>query len=149
MAILWSFVALLAGLGAGALSMRWHVQRTREIAEQEDSRDTQIRELLAALKIARADLARAREEAAATSAGADETSRRLAELDEAVARSHTEHNETRELLDREIVEKSRLQEELHQLRRECEALKTRAQELELELQAAGSAELLDPALQVG
>ena len=56
MAILWSLGALLVGIVSGTIGMRWHVERSREIAEQEDTRDTQIRELLAALKLARADL---------------------------------------------------------------------------------------------
>ena len=146
MAILWSMLALVFGLGAGALGMRWHVERTREIAEQEDTRDTQIRELLAALKVAREDLAKTREQAASATVTADQTHQRIEELEQQLAEAHRLHEDTRELLNEEIAEKTTLQEELIQIRRECEALRTRVQELELEAQASEAGDLLDPML---
>ena len=146
MAILWSMLALVFGLGAGALGMRWHVERTREIAAQEDTRDTQIRELLAALKLARGDLAKTREQAASATVTADQTHQRIEELEQQLAEAHQLHENTRELLNEEIAEKTVLQEELIQLRRECEALRTRVQELELEAQASEAGDLLDPML---
>jgi len=148
------FVLLIAGGCAisafgGAWFARWRMQRAEVIAEREDLRDTQIRELLAEIKVlgkdakgAEAAGAEAAERIAVLEAEAEDLRGRLDAANQTADKSET-------MLRDEVDEKSRLREELIQLRREKDALETRTQELELELRmTSDGAQLLDPALQM-
>lgn len=152
MSILFVLLALLGcviSALAGAWFARWHMRRTEIIAESEDIRDTQIRELLAEVKVSNKDARRAAAESgeagervAALEAEAEDLRGRLNAAHETAANSEN-------MLRDEVDEKTRLREELIKLRREKGTLETRAQELELELRmASDGAQLLDPALQM-
>ena len=152
MSILFVMLALLgcvvSALG-GAWIARWRMRRAETIAESEDIRDTQIRELLAEVKVSNRDAKRvaaesreAGERIAALEAETDDLRGRLGAAQETADKSEN-------MLRDEVDEKTRLREELIKLRREKDSLETRAQELELELRMAGDgAQLLDPALQM-
>lgn len=134
---------------AGAWFSRWRIRRAEVIAESEDIRDTQIRELLAEVKVLSKDAkgaetagAEAAERIAALEAQAEDLRSRL-------DAAHQTADNSESMLRDEVDEKTRLREELIALRREKDALETRTQELELELRmASDGAQLLDPALQM-
>ncbi len=142
-------VACAVAAAAGALIMRGVIRRRQEIADREDSRDTQIRELLAALKVARADAKRAREEAAATTSVMAQSKTEFETTQQALEATRQQHQETRQLLQVEIDQKSALRDQLEAMRRECETFKNRVQELELELSVSQAEDLLDPKKQLG
>jgi chromosome segregation ATPase len=133
----------------GAWFARWRMRRAEVVAESEDIRDTQIRELLAEVKVlgkaakgAEAAGAEAAEKIAALEAQIDDLRCRLD------AAQKTADNSEKLLRD-EVDEKARLREDLIRARREKDALETRTQELELELRmASDGSQLLDPALQM-
>lgn len=151
MSILWILSCLAfgaTGVLAGVAGARWQAHRRRQVAESEDTRDTQIRELLAALKLARSDVQRAREagEAAAEAGAAANAS--SATLESELAETRAQLQNTQQLLQGEIDRRTSQQEELLRLSRTNENLKQRIQELELELHVSHSADMLDPELQV-
>ncbi|HHQ13440.1 MAG TPA: hypothetical protein ENK16_00275 [Chromatiales bacterium] len=142
-------VACALSAGIGALVMRGMIRRRQEIADREDSRDTQIRELLAALKVARTDAKRAREQAAETTSVMAQSKTEFETTRQALEAAQQQHEETRQLLQSEIDQKSALRDQLEAMRRECETFKSRAQELELELSVSQTKDLLDPKKQLG
>jgi hypothetical protein len=133
----------------GAWFARWRIRRAEKIADSEDIRDTQIRDLLAEVKLRS-------EDAKSAAAEAGEKAERIAALEKEAEglrsrldAAHETADNSENMLRDEVSEKTRLREELVRLRREKDALETRTQELELELRMAGNgAQLLDPALQM-
>ncbi len=148
MTVLWSILAALLGCASGAALMRWRHQRGREVAEREDSRDTQIRELLAALKVARDDAARGKAALEAAAADAAAREEQLAELQSRLDAAIRAEADCRALLEQESSAQARAQEQLLAQRRETERLAGRVQELELEISVAQTTDLLDPGLQL-
>jgi chromosome segregation ATPase len=152
MSILFVLLALsgcMMSAFGGAWFTRWRMQRAETIAESEDIRDTQIRELLAEVKVRSKDAKRAEAEAR-------EVGERIAALEAEVEdlrgrldAAHETADNSENMLRDEVDEKTQLRDELIKLRREKDHLETRAQELELELRmASDGAQLLDPTLQM-
>ncbi len=152
MSILFVLLALCALAGAaagGAWLTRWRIRRRQEIADSEDLRDTQIRELLAEVKVRSQDAVRAKQ--AAEEAGAENQAlqAKIEDLSGQLEAARELAGKSESMLKDEINEKTELRESLHKQRRENDGLATRAQELELELRMSTSgAQLLDPALQM-
>ncbi len=105
--------------------------RTRE-ARDEDPRDQEIRELGAALSIARKELASTSEDKDARSTQAAELTSKLEHTSSSLANIQQKFNATKEHLNREIEAKQELNEELAHLRRDLEQSQTRVTDLEIQ-----------------
>ena len=152
MSILFVLLALAACAGSalgGAWFARWRIRRAEKIAESEDIRDTQIRELLAEVKVSNKEAKRAAAEATESAERIAALETETEELRGRLDSAHETADNSENMLRDEVNEKTRLREELLKLRREKDNLETRVQELELELRMANDgAQLLDPALQM-
>jgi len=151
MSIVWFLFALAACAAAafaGIRYTRWQVARERVIAEYEDPRDTQIRELLAEGKVLRKKLAGT--QAAAEKAGEELalTATRAKDLQTAMDRARKEFKTSQGMLHDHLGERTDMESQLDQLRRENDGLKARVQELEMELRLGNEPDLLDPSAQV-
>lgn len=134
---------------SGAALARWRIRRAETIAESEDIRDTQIRELLAEVKVSNQNAKRAAAEASDAGERIAALESQLEEFRGRLEAAHETADKSEAMLRDEVNEKTQLREELIKLRREKDNLETRAQELELELRmASDGAQLLDPALQM-
>lgn len=147
MSILFSilaFFACVATAACGAWGMRWHMEKTREVPEKEDPRDTQIRDLLAQVRMAKNDMVRSR-----TIAEDAEEHLKLAHerIDELFARSAklSARAESAES-DLQAAHSARdlLRDKLSAATQQLDTLKQRNQELELELSVAQDADMLEP-----
>ncbi len=141
MSILWFMLtALLCGaaFAGGGFGMRWYTERNREIAEREDPRDTQIRDLQTSLKVARDDAMRSKAAAQADREHLDLAHERISELLEQVDGARQQYDTCKEILKREIGNKNQIRAELESQRQEFKSLADRAQEMELELSVAHS-----------
>lgn len=148
MSILWFILTLLlcgVSVAGGGFGMRWYLERNREVAEREDPRDTEIRELQASLKVARADATRSRTAAQADRDHLDLAHDRITELLGQLGGARQQYDTCKEVLKREIGRKNDLRAELEATRQELKALAERAQEMELELSVAGSIATIEDA----
>lgn len=148
MSILWFILTLLlcgVSVAGGGFGMRWYLERNREIAEREDPRDTEIRELQTSLKVARADATRSRTAAQTDREHLDLAHERITELLEQLGGARQQYDTCKEVLKREIGRKNDLRAELEATRQELKALAERAQEMELELSVAGSITTIEDA----
>jgi chromosome segregation ATPase len=151
MSILWFLFALAACAGgafAGMRYTRWQVARERVIAEYEDPRDTEIRELLAEGKVLRKKLADTQAAAEKASEELALSATRAKDLEAAMARSQKEFKTSQGMLHDHLGGRTDMESQLDQLRRENDGLKARAQELEMELRLGKEPDLLDPSAQV-
>ncbi len=139
-----AFLACVATAAAGAWGMRWHIEKTREVPNQEDPRDSQIRDLLAQVRMAKNDMVRSR-----TIAEDAEEHLKLAHerIDELLARSAklSERAQSAEA-DLKSVHSAMdlLRDKLSVATQQLDTLKQRNQELELELSVAQDADMLEP-----
>lgn len=130
---------LCAGcLGGWKGALYWD-RRTRD-ARDEDPRDQEIRELNAALSIARKDLANTSEVKDAQSSEAAELASKLDHTSSSLADIKQKFTATKETLNREIEARQELNEEITQLRRDLEQSRARVTELEVQsrVQESGS-----------
>lgn len=150
MLIVWIVLALtacvLSGVGT-ALFMRARFQRERLVAEIEDPRDSHIRELLAAVKVARESTARATARQDESSEELTQAHDRIRVLEKTAANALNDVTTLQGRMESLLGERNQLEEALAGMRRENEGLRNRAQELEVELSMGGSPDLLDPGLQ--
>ena len=140
--------ACVAAAGAGAWGMRFHINRSREIAEREDPRDTQIRDLQATLKLTRDDASKSLEVTGEHEDHLDLAHERIHELMEKNNTLLQQFESCNTTLQQEIAQKSDVITKLSAAERQCENLKERLQEAEMELSSQqSSGDLLDPAMQ--
>ncbi len=146
----WSLLGILAGLAVaavGAFAMRWSVERNRVIAEREDPRDTQLRELLTEIKLRRADSARAQQAVEDANSDAAGVRQALKEAESRAENLQADLDKRIGLMEKESGERLAASEALERLRRDNEALKARVHELEMELSMGHSKDMLDPSIQ--
>jgi len=126
------YTLLLGAAVAGGwkAALYWNL-RTRD-ARDEDPRDQEIRELGAALSIARKELANTSEDKEARSSEATELASKLEHTSSSLADIQQKFNATKDHLNREIKNKQELNEEIRQLRQDLEESNARAAELELQ-----------------
>ena len=132
------FIALLVGASAASWkgSMAWN-NRTRD-ARNEDPRDQEVRELSAALSIARKELSRTAEAHEGTVSQSSEMHVRLQRAESALADTSQKYTTTKETLNKEIEQRDGLLEEQRLLQQELE--RSRARITELEIQAKVSSQ---------
>ncbi len=150
MSIVWILLAVAACAVTGFCASRYaraRAERERLIAEIEDPRDSQIRELLIAAKVARENAQRAKTSESTNSEELVRARDRIRTLEKAAANGNTEVETMQGRLEELLGERNQLEEELAALRRDKERLHNRAQELEMELSMGRAGDLLDPALQ--
>jgi len=139
-----SFVAILgllllfgaACFGSWKAALYWDL-RTRE-AQDEDPRDQEIRELGAALSIARKELARFEDDKDASSSQTMELTSKLEHTSSSLSDIKQKFNATKEHLNKEIEQRQDLDQELGVLRRELETAQTRVTELEVQAKVEDS-----------
>jgi predicted flap endonuclease-1-like 5' DNA nuclease len=147
--IVLTLFACVASAGAGAWGMRSHIHRTREIAEREDPRDTQIRDLQATLKLTRDDANKNHQVTGEHQEHLDLAHERIHELMEKNNSLLQQFENCNETLKREIDQKSDAIAKLSAAEKQCENLKERLQEAEMELSSQqSSGDLLDPGVQI-
>ncbi len=136
MSTLFVLLALFACAGAaagGAWLTHWRIRRHQEIADSEDLRDTQIRELLAEVKVRSQDAVLAKQAAETAGAENQDLQAQIEDLNGQLEAARQLAGKSESMLKDEINEKTELRESLHKQKRENDGLATRAQELELEL----------------
>lgn len=123
--------AVAAACGGWKGALWWH-QRTRD-ARNEDPRDQEVRELGAALSIARKELAKTDTERQAAGAENSELQNKLQHLNAALSDTQQKYNATRETLNHEIEQREELVTDNGELRRELDRARTRVTELEIQI----------------
>jgi len=118
----------------------WNL-RTRE-ARDEDPRDQEIRELGAALSIARKELHKTSNAEKASTTQAMELTGKLEHTSAALADTQQKFNATKENLQKDLDKKHVLEEEIAQLRRELEQARTQVDELKLLAKSSTENDLL-------
>jgi len=150
MSILFAFLGIMACIACGAggaWGMRLWIARMQKIAEREDPRDTQIRDLQSRLKLTLADCSKAREAESAALGKLATIEEKIALCEERAARAQQQYETCKDVLKKEIAGKNDLREMMAATERQLETLKSRTREMERELDTQRSgAELLDPAL---
>jgi predicted flap endonuclease-1-like 5' DNA nuclease len=147
MSILFYVLAFLACIGTaagGAWAMRWHMERTREVPDHEDPRDTKIRELLAQTRLAQNDMRRNRQAAEASQEHVQLAHERIEELAARCEKLAASGDDTRTELGEANADRDLLRDKLSIANRQLDSLKQRVQELELELRVANDADMLEP-----
>ena len=142
--VMLSLIACGATAAIGAFGMRFYIERNRIIAEREDPRDTKIRELQAAVKLARKDLVLTRNSMTETTDHLKLAHERIDELIEQRDFSREKFNSCEALLKKEIGDRELLQEKLSVAKTQVENLKERNQELELQIRHSNEGEMLSP-----
>jgi len=147
---MWFLLAVTACAASGFCAARYtraRMIRERLMAEIEDPRDMQIRELLVAAKLARENALRAKADESSSSEELVQARDRIKTLDKTVTSAQREVETMQGRLEELLGERNQLEEQLAELRRDKERLGNRTQELEMELSMGKAGELLDPALQ--
>lgn len=145
MSILYFILALTACAVSGVISafgMRFVIERNREIAEQEDPRDTQIRDLQAKLRLSGVDSAHNRTQAASATEHVDLAHKRINDLlDEAKTLKRSLDNQEA-LHDNGNEEMELLRNKLSVATKQLDTMRQRNQELEVELSVVREPDLL-------
>ena len=147
MSILFYVLAFLACVGTaagGAWLMRRHIERSQVVADTEDPRDVEIRNLLAQERMAKNDMARnqqaakdAQEHVQYAHERIDELVARTARLAERAERAEAKVKDAQG--DQEL-----LRDRLSVASKQLDTLKQRTQELEVELSLARENDMLEP-----
>lgn len=140
----------MASAAGGAWGMRYYIRRKRVIAEAEDPRDTQIRDLLARVKVATdtADRERAATETATSQLG--NSHREIEKRDAEIADAVRQYTTCKDVLKKEIAAKNDIRDRLKITEQQLENYKQQLHEAQMELRVKhASEELLDPSLQTG
>lgn len=150
MSIVWILLALAVCAASSFIAARYtrvRLERERLIAEIEDPRDSQIRELLIAAKVARENALRAKADESSSSEELVQARDRIRTLEKTATNANTDLETMQGRLEELLGERNQLEEQLAGLRRDKERLHNRAQELEMELSMGKAGDLLDPVLQ--
>jgi len=137
------FIALLVAAAAASWKgcMVWN-NRTRD-ARSEDPRDQEVRELSAALSIARKELSKTTEAHEGTISQSSELHVRMQKAETALADTRQKYTATKETLNREIEQREMLLEEQRLLQKELDAARARITELEIQAKVSSqSSELV-------
>ncbi|MEE4186404.1 MAG: hypothetical protein V2J12_11605 [Gammaproteobacteria bacterium] len=137
------FIALLVGASAASWkgSMVWN-NRTRD-ARSEDPRDQEVRELSAALSIARKELSKTAAAHEGTMNQSSELHVRLQRAESQLTDTQQKYSATKETLNREIEQREALLEEQRLLQKDLERARARITELEIQAKVASqSSELV-------
>ena len=145
MSILYFILALFActvsGIG-GAFWMRFVIERNREIAEQEDPRDTKIRDLQAKIKLIGDDMTHDRAKAVSATEHVKLAHDRITELlDETKDLKRSLQNKEA-LQGNDSDEKELLRDKLSVANKQLDTLRQRNQELEVELSVTSEPDML-------
>ncbi len=125
--------------------MRAYLRRSKPVSDAEDPRDTQIRELQAALKVAQGDVANHTQTISKSEMNMANSLGEIRVLKDKIDGYEQKTASAMEGMEREIVEKNHAREELAQARAEIETLTSRLQEMELEHSISDSGAMLDAA----
>lgn len=117
----------------GAFGMRVYFVRNREIADREDPRDTQIRELQATLQVTRKDSGERKTTAEGASKHVEFAHDRINELLQSGKETTEKLGSCKELLRTKITEREQLHDKFIATEREVNTLKDRLEDVELEL----------------
>jgi chromosome segregation ATPase len=150
MSIVWILLAVAACAASSFCAARYaraSMERERLIAEIEDPRDSQLRELLIAAKVARENALRAKAGESSSSEELVQARDRIRTLEKTAATANDQVETMQGRLEDLLGERNELEEQLAKLRRDKERLLNRAQELEMELSMGKAGDLLDPAIQ--
>ena len=137
------FIALTAAAAAASwkASMLWN-NRTRD-ARSEDPRDQEVRELSAALSIARKELSKKTAAHEGTMSQSSELHVRLQRAEASLTDTQQKYTATKETLNREIEQREKFLEEQRLLQKELERARARATELEIQVKVSSqSSELV-------
>jgi predicted flap endonuclease-1-like 5' DNA nuclease len=145
MSILYFILALFAcavsGIG-GAFWMRFVSERNREIAEQEDPRDTKIRDLQAKIKLIGDDMTQDREKAVSATEHVKLAHDRITELLDETKDLKRSKQDKEALQGNDSDEKELLRDKLSVANKQLDTLRQRNQELEVELSVTGEPDML-------
>lgn len=145
MSILYFILALFAcavSAGAGAFAMRFVTERNREIAEQEDPRDTQIRGLQAQVRLAANEQKHNSSRATSSTEHVALAHDRIEQLLDEVRNLRNGAQSQEALLSNDHEEKEILRNKLSVASAQLDTLKQRNQELEVELSVAVEPDML-------
>jgi predicted flap endonuclease-1-like 5' DNA nuclease/chromosome segregation ATPase len=117
----------------GAFGMRVYFVRNREIADREDPRDTQIRDLQATLQVTRKDSVERKSTAEDSTKHLEFAHDRIKELLQSGKETTEKLESCKELLRTKITEREQLHDKFVAAEREVNALKNRLEDAELEL----------------
>ncbi|MCP4089212.1 MAG: hypothetical protein GY746_05425 [Gammaproteobacteria bacterium] len=126
------FLILLAGgcLASWQAALHWH--KSNRKAYKEDPRDQEIRELSAALSIARKEVTKLGNTNGSQNSKINELQVKLQKTGDTLSDKQQKYNATKESLNKEIEEKNNHLEEIIQLRRELEMANGKLAELEVQ-----------------
>lgn len=145
MSILYFILALAACAVSGVISafgMRFVIERNREIAEDEDPRDTQIRDLQAKLKLAGVDSEYNRTQATSAIEHVDLAHQRINDLLDEVKTLKSSLDSQEALRDNGNEELELLRNKLSVATKQLDTMRQRNQELEVELSVVREPDLL-------
>ncbi|MBT8442815.1 MAG: hypothetical protein KJO76_10550 [Gammaproteobacteria bacterium] len=148
MSILFYVLAFLACIGTaagGAWTMRWYIERSRDVPEREDPRDAQIRDLLAQVRMMKNDMARNQAAAEEATEHVDLAHERIHDLTKRMIKLANLTASTESDLKEAKASQDLMHDKLSVANRQLDTLKTRNQELEVELSVAKETDLLEPA----
>jgi predicted flap endonuclease-1-like 5' DNA nuclease len=138
-----SLAACVATATVGACLMRWRMQRVNNVSDREDPRDTQIRNLLGEVQMARNDMSRSQQ-------GATDAAEHVQLAHERIEQLFARNTKLTQQLEATAGERSGTHDEIELLKdnlsavnKQIETLKQRNQELEVELRAANDADMLE------
>jgi len=145
MSILYFFLALFACVIssiAGAFIARFKIERQREIAEQEDPRDTKIRDLQAKIKLIGDDMQRDRANATAATEHVKLAHDRIIELLDETSKLKCSLENQEALKDNNSDEMELLRDKLSVANKQLDTIRQRNQELEVELSGVNEPDML-------
>jgi predicted flap endonuclease-1-like 5' DNA nuclease len=146
MSILFYILAFLACIGTaagGAWTMRWYIERGRDVSEREDPRDSQIRDLLAQVRMMKNDMARNQATAKDATEHVDLAHERIHDLTKRMIKLANLTALTESDLKEAKVEQELMRDKLSVANRQLDTLKTRNQELEVELAVTKESDMLE------
>jgi len=138
-----AFLACIATAAGGAWGMRWFMERRQTVSDQEDPRDTQIRDLLAQSRMAKNDVLRNREVATEAQEHVQLAHERIEELAQRVTRATNRAESAEADLSEARADKDLLRDRLSVANQQLDTLKLRNQELEVELSVTQDGDMLD------
>lgn len=141
--ILALFACVVSGF-AGAFGMRFISERNREIAEQEDVRDTMIRDLQAKIKLAANDTAQNRRKAESATEHVALAHDRIITLLEEIKNLKSSLENQQAVQGSDSDEKELLHDKLSAATRQLDTLRQRNQELEVEISLIREPDMLAP-----
>ena len=145
MSILYFFLTLFAcvisGI-AGAFIARFKIERQREIAEQEDPRDTKIRDLQAKIKLIGDDMQRDRAHATSATEHVKLAHDRIIELLDETGKLKRSLENQEALKDNNSDEMELLRDKLSVANKQLDTIRQRNQELEVELSGVNEPDML-------